>query len=178
MLFDDTSSAASSAKDETSLPSTERGREMLSRLAALLEQNAKNKKGMRFDLGVWASAHGDCELGLDCRTTGCAMGLAALSGEFPDLVIEEEDCFFDNSHRGTMATIRYRGELEGIRAAAALFEISEVEAGWLFLEDDYLLNDLPTKGAKGERVVADRIRKFIAGTEAPRDVLEVHYLRG
>ena len=45
------------------------------------------------------------------------------------------------------------------------FELSQREAEWLFTDDCYV--GLPTTEAAGERAVAKRIRKFVAGKAAP-----------
>jgi hypothetical protein len=51
----------------------------------------------------------------------------------------------------------------GVDAAAALFDISLMEAELLFLPDAYPRG--LRKGAKAERAVAKRIRRFVAGKE-------------
>lgn len=67
------------------------GKRRALKLADLLEKDAKNKKGIRFDLSTVFTATA-LEEGKDipsdyvpevsCGTTACAMGLAAISGEF------------------------------------------------------------------------------------------------
>ena len=64
-------------------------KQRLLKLAALLEEDAGNPKGMKFDLGYWAAPAnlGDSDLSkkdfsVDCGTVGCAVGLACLSGAF------------------------------------------------------------------------------------------------
>jgi hypothetical protein len=55
----------------------------LLKLADLLVANAHNSKGMRFDLDHWGVFRGHKRpRKLDCQTTGCALGLAAMSGAF------------------------------------------------------------------------------------------------
>src|SRR4051812_18831228 len=82
---------------KATLPSTAVGRRRLLKLADLLEADAKNKKGVKFDLEVIAQrsvpntdVYGfedsdflpDDTVPIDCGTTACAFGLAALSGVF------------------------------------------------------------------------------------------------
>lgn len=56
----------------------------LLKLADLLVKDARTKKGIRFSMDV-VIARKNPEAGavkMDCGTTGCAMGLAAVSGAF------------------------------------------------------------------------------------------------
>jgi len=56
----------------------------LLKLADLLEADAKNKKGVKFDLGTWGNLNEGTpeEEVISCGTTACAAGLAAMSGAF------------------------------------------------------------------------------------------------
>ena len=62
----------------------------LLKLAAMLQADAKNKKGIQFDIGTVGRPSTDIftpfdaskPIPLDCGTTACAMGLAVISGEF------------------------------------------------------------------------------------------------
>lgn len=152
----------------------------LMRLVKLLRKDASNKKGVKFDLETWGWCSDRQQplwdsttanlLPVSCGTTACAMGLAALSGEFekeglfatyieewngvslvPELV--SKDPGLDNS--------------QGFSAAARLFGIRYDVADWLFSPSYY--QSRQRKGAKGERAVADRIAKFVRDGGLPRN---------
>jgi hypothetical protein len=143
----------------------------LERLAKLLDDDAANEKGVKFDLGVWAGPSdmvnrtfpGQPEtVPVSCETTACAMGLAAISREF---AAEGLDYKFDPRFSGgyiLLPTMMDRdGELqEGFGAAQELFGISYDDATYLFDPEHY--DEVPT-GADGERFVAQRIRDFVKG---------------
>lgn len=142
----------------------------LLKLADLLEADASNRKGLRFDLGVVAepSDRKSKAPAVDCGTTACAMGLAAVSkvfkraglgfkvGEFKDN--DDESGWGATGHWYLKMTMH--GTTCGYDdAAVALFDISETEADFLFNPGSY--GDPTPRGAKGERIVARRIRKFV-----------------
>ena len=128
----------------------------LLKLADLLEADAKNAKGVKFDLRNW----GDTTEGkkvVSCGTTACAMGLAVASKAF--------------SRQGLQGYSRvnplcplYEGKV-GFEAAARLFDINMDASFFLFSDDNYPKNRV--RGATGERYVAKRIRDFVAGKVAP-----------
>jgi hypothetical protein len=136
----------------------------LLKLADLLEADAKNKKGVKFDLHVVAQASDYLTIedadapysaGADCGTTACAMGLAAISGAF-----KRAGLSFRIYDRAIETTFNGR-KVEYDRAAMRLFEITGVQAAFLFSPGYY-----PTEkreGAAGERYVAKRIRNLVAG---------------
>ncbi len=133
----------------------------LLKLADLLEADATNKKGIKFDLGGWGSARKKKRtVDMSCGTTACAMGLAVLSGEF------EKYGLFNVRDDNTICPAMKTGEV-GFGAATALFGISNVHAEWLFYAGYYLPEEW-TK-SRGERTVAKRIRDFVAGN-FPSDV--------
>lgn len=124
----------------------------LLKLAGLLEANAKNKKGVRFNLTTWGFVE-DEEQPISCGTTACAMGLAAVSGAF--------------ARQGLKCRIRYGGidigfgrRWDPMIAARRLFEIDDHEASRLFISTGGLC---AITGAAGELAVAKRIRDFVAG---------------
>lgn len=140
----------------------------LLRLAELLEADAVQPNGIKFDLNVWAvpdgfdnlaSDHGPYSertkiIPVDCGTVACAMGLAAISGVFKD--------------EGLTYTIESNGSLypeydnaQGFGAAAKFFEIRYSDATMLFSRDGYS-EYMNMRGAVGERVVAAIIREFVA----------------
>ena len=140
----------------------------LLKLADLLEADAKNKKGIKFDLGTWGYTEASNPFADDapdpavsCGTTACAMGLAAISGAF-----KRQGLKATISQRPTGKYIAVRlGRREGLSAATKLFGITMRVSEWLFLESGYRTD---INGAKGERVVANRIRDFVAGKDHPQ----------
>jgi len=142
----------------------------LLKLADLLEADAKNKKGIQFDIGTIGQPSDFREQfkpGLNCGTTACAMGLAAISGAFNHGAIRLS---FKVSEYDIDTTINGRRHVYYVAASKA-FDISEGAARFLFstsFYDDYANKhgELPT-GARGERYVAKRIRDFVAGKMGP-----------
>ena len=61
---------------------TQKAKKRLLKLRDLLLKDAKNKKGLQFDMGTWGEVGVGEKPGLTCNTRACALGLAALSGEF------------------------------------------------------------------------------------------------
>lgn len=135
----------------------------LLKLADLLEADAKNPKGIKFDLGTWAQTKGD-EVSVSCGTSACAMGLAALSGAFvrAGLTYEVEEAPEWTGAR--FAVVVRHGEHADCYAAASLFDIDSDVAEWLFLPDWY---EGAVTGKRGELKVAKRIRDFVAGKARP-----------
>lgn len=153
----------------------------LLRLSDLLDRDAANEKGVKFDLGTWAdkSDHSNwlenSPVPVDCGTTACAMGLAAISGEFAKegLIAHFEPVApWNNVPYGPplhytlypmIVTTDYRGiarNCSGFEAAEKLFNITEDDAHYLFDSDSY---EGTPRGAEGERFVAQRIRDFTEG---------------
>jgi len=137
----------------------------LLKLADLLEADAKNKKGVKFDLSLWAKVD-DLDystspdvIEVGCQTTACAIGLACISGAFKlsglayDLVAKE-------SSGGNNIVPRYRNYRD-FPAIQKFFGITEDQADHLFLDSSYA--DSRCRGARGERAVAARIRSLVAG---------------
>lgn len=143
-------------KKKLELPSTAVGRRRLLKLAGLLEADAKNKTGIKFDLAIWGSAEGE-GAAVSCNTTACAMGLAVASGAFIRAGLRP----MPKSGR----LVPRVGRLIGFDAAARLFSITNIESEWLFMDDYYDWSE--TRGARGERAVAKRIRGFVAGRATP-----------
>jgi hypothetical protein len=54
-------------------------------LAELLRKNAADEKGMKFDLSFVNRVAAGELFGRNCGTAGCAVGLACVSDEFPEL---------------------------------------------------------------------------------------------
>lgn len=135
----------------------------LLKLADLLEADANNKKGIKFDLGiVGGAADWDADQytpGVDCGTTACAMGLAAISGAFKSAGLSYHVSGTD------LGTVLNGNRVRYWYAATKVFDISETAAHFLFTPNSY--DDVPITGAKGERYVAKRIRDFVAGKVSP-----------
>lgn len=146
----------------------------LLKLADLLEADAKNKKGIKFDLSTWAAPSDsnwmsrtfDKKLDtvpVDCGTTACAVGLACISGAF-------KRAGLTHAYRrpwvgsGWMLQPKFDGSKD-FKAVQKLFEINQQSAEFLFSASEY--PDDKTEGAKAERFVAKRIRDFVAGKVAP-----------
>jgi hypothetical protein len=133
----------------------------LLKLADLLEADAKNKKGIKFDLGTWGNSDDD-EVSVSCGTTACAMGLAVVSGAFKRAGLTNH--YSDNADS---ICPRFDGYV-GFAAAAALFDIEYNAATFLF--EDTFYPEHKKRGAAGERYVAKRIRDFVAGKVTPPKV--------
>lgn len=134
----------------------------LLKLADLLEADAANKRGVKFDIGTWGCSS-DVIPAPDCGTTACAMGLAALSGAFRRAGLEGRWAGDALGEKRLEITFKGRGSPRA--AAMCVFEISNEDASFLFMPsayEGYGLGSLPS-GAKGERIVAKRIRDFVAG---------------
>jgi hypothetical protein len=149
------------------------GKRRLLKLADLLEKDADNKYGVRFDLTAWAKkqdsshpedfcSHGfspeEKKIPVNCSTAACAWGLAAISGAF-----KREGVGFKVYDNGYLVPT-YEGCTE-IDAAATFFQINKDQAWLLFDPDKYPKSKLT--GAVGERYVAKRIRDFVAGKVSP-----------
>lgn len=122
----------------------------LLKLAELLDADAKNRKGIKFDMSNWGKI-GDPAKPISCGTQACAMGLAALSGAFKraGLSYYIEDNFLHFKMNGVLC--------DGYTAAAELFDINPWQADDLF-SPSLGKND---EGAAGERAKAKEIRQFV-----------------
>jgi len=136
------------------------GKNRLLKLAALLEADAKNKKGVKFDLGTWGSTEdiGLIPVSVSCGTTACAVGLAVVSGVF------KRSGLYNGAYFPGKIVPGFDNKI-GFGAVEAFFELTQKEAAFLFEDDSY--PDYLCRGAKGERFVAKRIRQFVAGETAP-----------
>lgn len=142
----------------------------LLKLADMLEADAKNKKGIRFDISTVAAkadneglrgwrefAEGETPA-LNCGTVACAMGLAAISGAF-----KRAGMSYHINRSGLYVT--FNGDWDFYAAGRGVFGLTDDEIDWLFMPSGY---DGPTpKGADGERVVAKRLRDFVFGKASP-----------
>lgn len=122
----------------------------LLKLADLLDADAKDKTGIKFNYGSWGYM---CDLKnpVSCGTEACAMGLAAISGAF-------RRSGLDYNRKANSVSFMWKGrEVDGIAAAERLFEIDHGDAWDLFVPSV----DVPMEGAKAERALAKRIRNFV-----------------
>lgn len=135
------------------------------RLATLLENDAENKKGVKFDMGDWIVPDYDSvpdetnwKPKMSCDTIVCAWGAAALSGIF-----KKQGVTWD--HSGTFMRIRYTGcnpnDVSNMESARVFFDISHLEVSYLFGGTYYPAGDRYRMGAAGERYVAKRLRNFV-----------------
>jgi hypothetical protein len=159
------------------LPGSAKGRKLLLKLADLLEEDAKNKKGIKFNLEVVCepadldlntddpSALGFGKDGptLDCKTAACAMGLAAISGRFKNLGYELNGDKDGNYYNIEVIYEKTKGDkYTGFDSAAeAMFDIPIDDVQYLFVADYY--DTKYVRGRKGELAVAKRIREYVKG---------------
>lgn len=128
-------------------------KERLLRLAALLEKDAANENGLQFDLGGWGHTRNKAP-SVSCGTQGCAVGLAAISGEFT----QDGLTFYADRHYDCLLKIKPEYSVwSGWDAVEHFFEISYAEAHNLFDNRFY-----PTQtGSIAELAVAKRIREMV-----------------
>jgi len=138
----------------------------LLKLADLLEADADNPEGIKFNMGTWGQAEEGTKLALSCGTEACAMGVAALSKAFHKQGLRYKTTkIIEYDRRGK---VHHIVELEiyhvdalhdddPILAAAHLFGISQNEANKLFMPS----GDSPNKGKRAEKKVASKIRAFV-----------------
>jgi hypothetical protein len=121
----------------------------LLKLAKLLDADAVNETGVKFDLGCWG-------VKVDCGTQACAVGLACLSGAFKKEGLRYK---IDSWHGGFGNNLipRFK-KLKDWEAVEKFFGISDQQAVNLFSASAYLTY----KGAEAEQAVANRIRELVA----------------
>jgi hypothetical protein len=136
----------------------------LRRLIKLLEADAKNKQGVQFDLSTVGrpsdfdqkAFSGKKVIPLNCGTTACAMGLAAISGSF-----KKEGLSFMVGTNSYIFPRWKRREVDYDDAAVKLFGISLTEAHYLFAPWAYPYSK--RIGATAEKHVIKRIKKILEG---------------
>ena|SRR6185312_8885744 len=138
----------------------------LLKLADLLEADAKNLKGISFDLMTWArpseSIDGSYRTKLekvpvDCGTSACAVGLACISGAFRRSGLSY---VYKRWNEGFYLIPQF-GTEGGMKAVQSFFGIDRRSADFLFASDNY--PEGKRQGAAAERFVARRIRDFVSG---------------
>jgi hypothetical protein len=143
----------------------------LLKLADLLDADAKNKRGISFNMMTVIERDDDLThkgkpVPMDCGTQACAMGLAALSGAFTrsgglSYTLRE------TGYGGFSIETTINGHIRNYdRAAMSVFDLSMKQADFLFTPDSYDLG-ISLRNAEGERYVAQRIRDFVAGKVGP-----------
>lgn len=123
--------------------------ENLLRLVKLLERDANDAAGVQFDMNIWGKIK-DQANPISCGTQACAMGLAALSGEFA----EEGLTAYFTGEDGMI--FHWHGiPTDPLVIATNLFGISITESYALFLGECWL------RGKEGELAKANQIRQFV-----------------
>ena len=139
--------------------------EALLQLADILEANANNEHGAKFDLcTIGTFDPSEIAPAMNCGTTACGMGIAALSGAFPRLgyTIKRFDdeaqiqCTIDGDECG------YLG------AAMTVFGLNVHEARILF---DPQYSSRPNEGREGELALVSDIRTLVE-----RKIARQHYI--
>lgn len=140
----------------------------LLKLAAMLQADAKNKTGMRFDIGTvgevsdWKGKFSkDNPPKLDCGTTACAMGLAGISGAF-----KKAGLGYKISEGGSNIYNTFNDRLIDFdQAAVKVFGVSKEQATYMFSPNYYPYNK--RTGVLGEREAVRRIKRVAAGKKIP-----------
>lgn len=142
----------------------------LLKLADLLLADAKNKKGIKFDLGCVVRSDYDpatdkwAPITVSCGTMACAMGLAAISDTFKREGVRWHQQARDIKTSMKVKTSRGHKMVYGWHDVARhLFGLHTYEVNWLFTTDGYNDENLPTSEAAGERAVAKRIKALANG---------------
>lgn len=136
----------------------------LLKLADLLEADAENPSGIKFDLNSWGAREDIPNdripeaIPVDCGTTACAVGLACISGAFKRAGLSYKLTTF-NMGGGNHISPRFKRfkEMEAVRR---FFELNDDESYSLFVSWRYPKH--LQEGAAGEREVAKRIREMVA----------------
>jgi hypothetical protein len=146
----------------------------LLKLADLLEADANNPKGIKFNLKLWGKLVASPEdfpeaIPVNCGTMACAVGLACISGEFKRSGLTYITGNYDGNH-----FVPSFGEFTGEEAVNRFFglgepdedgDLSSEEFNFLFVAAKYPRRK--QSGRVGELAVAKRIRDFVAGKAMP-----------
>ncbi len=149
-------------------------KERLLKLADLLEADAANPEGVKFDLNFWAAdaqfsgknyeergvlkdqgmgfKEGEA-IPVNCGTAACAVGLACISGAFAD-----EGLTYKINHNGDLLPVFE--DYEDWGAAEIFFDLTDEQSSKLFSPGSYSNRT----GASAELEVAMRIRGLVDGT--------------
>jgi hypothetical protein len=125
----------------------------LLKLADLLDENAANKKGVKFYYYAWGWVK-NLKKPMSCKTTACALGLAAISGRFKRVGLG----FTLGKLDGSIGFMVKGRPMSPLPAAKRIFGLTSGQAEYIFAGS----GGLPTpSGARAERAVAKRIREFV-----------------
>lgn len=143
----------------------------LLKLADMLDEDAKTKKGIKFDMGTWGYITNE-EEPLSCGTSACAMGLACLSGRFKRAGLSYDVYSLRWDVSSPIRITPIHTDKDGYRryelsAAVALFGIPYRDAAYLFSSGSY--TDANSRGARAERFVARRIREYVKRGKPPHN---------
>lgn len=131
-----------------------KARNRLTKLRELLLLDARRKRGIKFDMSTFGIVKDGGAPGMDCGTRACALGLAALSGQFRGLSLSI-DCY-------SIARILWKGSYIGAFHAGELaFDIPDSLAWTLFTSGVMK----KSKGAAAERELAGLIKNILAGKD-------------
>jgi hypothetical protein len=147
-------------------------KDLLLKLADLLEQDANNPTGISFNLRSWGRPESLDDSTFDdkvktqtvpvsCGTSACAFGLAAISGIFKDEGLSYR--MYLGLDQNLVPTFKNHGvTLEGFEAATAFFELPEESIITYILFDPIYYPTNKRTGKDAELEVARRIRKLVA----------------
>jgi hypothetical protein len=145
----------------TTVVFSEKAKTRMLKLAKLLRQDAKRKKGIQFDMYTFGVVN-DKENPLSCGTRACALGLAALSEEF------KRDGLEYRITGGGHIDITYKGRaISEYEIGARVFDIPLPVAEWLFGGGALVYDE----GAKAELEMADILENAADG-QLPTEAIE------
>lgn len=167
--------ATSKTKLNIKVQLTAKAKKRLLRLAKLLREDARTKKGVMFDMGTW----GDFKTPqptMSCNTRACAFGLAAISGKFKREGLSFKVKPNEESWNTTrMMIFQYKGKPDPdgstMAIAAKVFDIPHAFADWLFGGGA----SEGSTGAKAEREMASIIENAVKGKGIPFDTLADYF---
>lgn len=134
----------------------------IKKLADLLRRDARNRKGLKFHMGTWGRRRNfQKPMGLNCNTTACAMGAAALSGIFAEQGLTGEAYVYvgaEGRSEGSNIDFKWHGRTASnpISLAQRLFGFTYDEAAALFTGN---LSKFQ-RGAKAELEMASTLSKI------------------
>lgn len=157
---------------KTKIEFSDKAKKRLLRLAKLLRKDAKCKTGIKFNMGDWGSTEDvDTKIGMNCGTQACALGLAAISGEFKrdglSFKTTADSPFCDPVNT---VDFTYKGrECNAIEAAMATFDIPQCVADYIFGGDATVRTN--GEGAKAEIEMAEIIEGVCKG-KLPQEIID------
>jgi hypothetical protein len=122
----------------------------LQTLMDLLKEDASDPNGIQFNIKIWAN-NPDETPRRDCGTQACALGLAAVSGRFPDLRLKKD-------YPSYQFMPIYNNQ-NGLKAAMELFDLKINEAEFIFSSWGY--RERFSWGSAAEHEVIQRIQDLI-----------------